>query len=76
MNMWLNPKSDQDLDTVEQLNILLFNQSRRQGLSKQKKVKVYYIGVQSFARPPETWHTKQTCWHTFTHSVCDFLYPD
>ena len=36
----------------------IFNQWRKQGQGKQKKVKAYYIGQQNFVLLPETWHTQ------------------
>ena len=38
-----------------------FQPMKKQGHDKQKKVKVYYIGVQNFVRPPGTSRTQQIC---------------
>ena len=41
---------------------IIFNQWKRQGQRRRKKVKVYFIAVQTFVRLSQTWHTQQTCW--------------
>ena len=55
------------------LNIKKKNE--KQGQTKQKEVKVYYIGIQNFAQLPETWRTQQICWSIFVSCVHDLSHP-
>ena len=55
------------VQTFKSKEEVFFNQWRKQP-SKQKKV-VYYIGVQNFLLPLETWSAQETCWHTLVCCV-------